>query len=205
MRREPGPDGRYVTYYYEPTSSTSTASRASSRSRSRAPSLLKLTFPRGQWQALAQTVGYRPRAIIHAARHGRPILGGSTRARCPSGHLVFSSRSRPRRDSDLALNRVRRSLRRSTAWPPPPAAAATIVVRVDGACGMALAIRAVTAGSVSCRRAASTSATRRDLARELGRHEWTASGLPIRVGAGPTVFHATSARATARTFPRCAP
>jgi multidrug efflux pump subunit AcrB len=193
----------YVTYYYEYHFLYINGIESVESKSIQNTSLLKLTFHAGtdMAEALAQTVGYvnRARAFMPPGTVG-PFIMRFDAGTVPVGYLVFSSRSRSLGEiQDLALNRVRpqfATLDGLTSPPPFGGSQRTIVVRVDPdrlrAYGMAPdeVIRAVTAGNVIM---PSGSVNVGDLTRispvnsvvttvdELSR-------LPIRVGAGPTVF-----------------
>ncbi|MGE5360441.1 MAG: efflux RND transporter permease subunit, partial [Bacteroidales bacterium] len=165
--------------------------------------LLKLTFHPGtdMAQALAQTIGYvnRARAFMPPGTVG-PFVMRFDAGTVPVGYLVFSSGSRSLGEiQDLALNRVRpqfATLDGLTSPPPFGGSQRTIVIRVDPdrlqSYGMAPeeVIRAVSAGNVIM---PSGSVNIGDQTRIAPVNSVVSNindllELPIRTGAGPTVF-----------------
>src|SRR5215510_6898417 len=165
--------------------------------------LLKLTFHPGtdMAEAMAQTIGYvnRARAFMPPGTVG-PFVMRFDAGTVPVGYLVFSSEARSLAEiQDLALNRVRpqfATLDGLTSPPPFGGSQRTIVVRVDPdrlrAYGMAPdeVIRAVTAGNVITPSGSVNvgDQTRISPVNSVVTSVDELSGLPIRVGAGPTVF-----------------
>ena len=153
-------------------------------------------------EALAQTIGYvnRARAFMPPGTVG-PFVMRFDAGTVPVGYLVFSSDSRSLGEiQDLALNRVRpqfATLPGLTSPPPFGGSQRTIVIRVDPdrlrAYGMSPdeVIRAVSAGQRD-HAVRQREHRRRDahLADELRRVADINDllELPIRTGAGPTVF-----------------
>jgi multidrug efflux pump subunit AcrB len=193
----------YVTYYYEYHFLYINGIESVESKSIQGTSLLKLTFHAGtdMAEALAQTVGYvnRARAFMPPGTVG-PFIMRFDAGTVPVGYLVFSSRSRSLGEiQDLALNRVRpqfATLDGLTSPPPFGGSQRTIVVRVDPdrlrAYGMAPdeVIRAVTAGNVITPSGSVNvgDQTRISPVNSVVTSVDELSGLPIRVGAGPTVF-----------------
>ena len=165
--------------------------------------LLKLTFHPGtdMSQALAQTIGYvnRARAFMPPGTVG-PFIMRFDAGTVPVGYLVFSSETRSLGEiQDLALNRVRpqfATLPGLTSPPPFGGSQRTIVIRVDPdrlrSYGMSPdeVIRAVSAGNVIM---PSGSVNIGETTRITPVNSVVSSinellDLPIRTGAGPTVF-----------------
>ena len=165
--------------------------------------LLKLTFYPGtdMSQALAQTISYvnRARSFMPPGTVA-PFVIRFDAGTLPVGYLVFSSDTRSLGEiQDLALNRVRpqfATLAGLTSPPPFGGSQRTIVVRVDPdrlrSYGMAPeeVIRAVTSGNVIM---PSGSVNIGDLTRISPLNSVVSNindllELPIRTGAGPTVF-----------------
>src|SRR5689334_1027410 len=193
----------YITYYYEYHFLYINGIESVESKSIQNTSLLKLTFHPGtdMAEALAQTIGYvnRARAFMPPGTVG-PFILRFDAGTVPVGYLVFSSDTRSLGEiQDLALNRVRpqfATLPGLTSPPPFGGSQRTIVVRVNPerlrAYGMSPdeVIRAVTAGNVI------TPAGSVDVA---GRTRITPVNsvvaniddllrLPVRMGAGPTVF-----------------
>ena len=152
-------------------------------------------------EALAQTIGYvnRARAFMPPGTVG-PFIMRFDAGTVPVGYLVFSSDSRSLGEiQDLALNRVRpqfATLEGLTSPPPFGGSQRTVVIRVDPdrlrAYGMSPdeVIRAVTTGNVIM---PSGSVNIGDLTRISPMNSVVSNindllALPIRTGAGPTVF-----------------
>src|SRR5262249_52195950 len=165
--------------------------------------LLKLTFHPGtnMAEAMAQTIGYvnRARAFMPPGTVG-PFIMRFDAGTVPVGYLVFSSESRSLGEiQDLALNRVRpqfATLEGLTSPPPFGGSQRTIVIRVDPArlraYGMAPdeVIRAVSAGN-TIMPAGSVNIgdeTRISPVNSVVSNINDLLELPIRPGAGPTVF-----------------
>src|ERR1700681_4936507 len=165
--------------------------------------LLKLTFHAGtdMAEALAQTIGYvnRARAFMPPGTVG-PFIMRFDAGTVPVGYLVFASDNRSLGEiQDLALNRVRpqfATLDGLTSPPPFGGSQRTIVIRVDPdrlrSYGMAPedVIRAVSSGNVIM---PSGSINIGDLTRISPVNTVVSNindllELPIRTGAGPTVF-----------------
>src|SRR5579864_642456 len=165
--------------------------------------LLKLTFYPGtdMSQALAQTISYvnRARSFMPPGTVA-PFVIRFDAGTLPVGYLVFSSESRSLGEiQDLALNRVRpqfATLDGLTSPPPFGSSQRTIVIRVDPdrlrSYGMAPeeVIRAVSTGNVIV---PSGSVNIGDLTRISPVNSVVSNindllELPIRTGAGPTVF-----------------
>ena len=165
--------------------------------------LLKLTFHAGtnMAEAMAQTIGYvnRARAFMPPGTVGPFVMRFDT-GTVPVGYLVFSSASRSLGEiQDLALNEVRpqfATLDGLTSPPPFGGSQRTIVIRVDPARlrahGMSSddVIKAVSAGNVIM---PSGSVNIGDETRISPLNSVVSNindllELPIRTGAGPTVF-----------------
>ena len=193
----------YITYYYEYHFLYINGIESVESKSIQNTGLLKLTFHAGtdMAQALAQTIGYvnRARAFMPPGTVG-PFIMRFDAGTVPVGYLVFSSESRSLGEiQDLALNRVRpqfATLDGVTSPPPFGGSQRTIVVRVDPdrlrAFGMSPdeVIRAVSAGNVIM---PSGSVNIGDLTRISPMNSVVTSvndllELPIRTGAGPTVF-----------------
>ena len=165
--------------------------------------LLKLTFHPGtdMSQALAQTIGYvnRARAFMPPGTVGPFIMRFDT-GTVPVGYLVFSSRTRSLGEiQDLALNRVRpqfATLPGLTSPPPFGGSQRTIVVRVDPdrlrAYGMSPdeVVRAIAAGNVIMPSGSVNVGDRTEITpvNSVVTNINELLSLPIRTGAGPTVF-----------------
>lgn len=165
--------------------------------------ILKLTFYPGtdMAQALAQTVSYvnRARAFMPPGTVA-PFVIRFDAGTLPVGYLVFSSDSRSLGEiQDLALNRVRpqfATLAGLTSPPPFGGSQRTIVIRVDPnrlrAYGMSPeeVIRAVSTGNVIMPSGSVNvgSVTRISPVNSVVSNINDLLELPIRTGAGPTVF-----------------
>src|SRR5579859_3153145 len=193
----------YITYYYEYHFLYINGIESVESKSIQNTGLLKLTFHPGtdMAQALAQTIGYanRARAFMPPGTVG-PFVMRFDAGTVPVGYLVFSSETRSLGEvQDLALNRVRpqfATLDGLTSPPPFGGSQRTIVIRVDPdrlrSYGMAAddVIRAVTTGNVIM---PSGSVNIGDLTRISRVNSVVTNindllGLPIRTGAGPTVF-----------------
>jgi multidrug efflux pump subunit AcrB len=193
----------YITYYYEYHFLYVNGIESVESKSIQNTSLLKLTFHAGtdMAEALAQTIGYvnRARAFMPPGTVG-PFIMRFDAGTVPVGYLTFSSETRSLGEiQDLALNRVRpqfATLDGLTSPPPFGGSQRTIVVRVDPdrlrAYGMAPdeVIRAVTTGNVIM---PSGSVNIGDLTRISPVNSVVTNvndllALPIRTGAGPTVF-----------------
>src|SRR5213083_3777059 len=193
----------YLVYYYEYHFLYITGIESVESKSIQNTGLLKLTFHPGtdMSQALAQTIAYvnRARAFMPPGTVG-PFVMRFDAGTVPVGYLVFSSESRSLGEiQDLALNRVRpqfATLDGLTSPPPFGGSQRTIVIRVDPdrlrSYGMAPeeVIRAVTTGNVIM---PSGSVNIGDLTRISPMNSVVSNindllELPIRTGAGPTVF-----------------
>ncbi len=193
----------YITYYYEYHFLYVNGIESVESKSIQNTSLLKLTFHPGtdMAQALAQTIGYvnRARAFMPPGTVG-PFIMRFDAGTVPVGYLVFSSESRSLGEiQDLALNRVRpqfATLDGLTSPPPFGGSQRTIVIRVDPdrlrSYSMAPdeVIRALTTGNVIM---PSGSVNIGDLTRISPVNSVVSNindllELPIRTGAGPTVF-----------------
>ena len=165
--------------------------------------LLKLTFHPGtnMAEAMAQTIGYvnRARAFMPPGTVGPFIMRFDT-GTVPVGYLVFSSASRDLGEiQDLALNQVRpqfATLDGLTSPPPFGGSQRTIVIRVDPArlraYGMSPddVIKAVSAGNVIMPAGSVNigDETRISPMNSVVTNISDLLELPIRTGAGPSVF-----------------
>src|SRR5690349_15533245 len=193
----------YITYYYEYHFLYVNGIESVESKSIQNTSLLKLTFHAGtdMAEALAQTIGYvnRARAFMPPGTVG-PFIMRFDAGTVPVGYLVFSSESRSLGEiQDLALNRVRpqfATLDGLTSPPPFGGSQRTIVIRVDPerlrSYGMAPeeVIRAVSTGNVIM---PSGSINIGDLTHISPVNSVVSNindllELPIRTGAGPTVF-----------------
>jgi multidrug efflux pump subunit AcrB len=193
----------YITYYYEYHFLYINGIESVESKSIQNTGLLKLTFHPGtdMAEAMAQTIGYvnRARAFMPPGTVG-PFAMRFDAGTVPVGYLVFSSESRSLGEiQDLALNRVRpqfATLDGLTSPPPFGGSQRTIVIRVDPdrlrSYGMAPdeVIRAVSAGNVIM---PSGSVNTDDLTRISPVNSVVSDindllELPIRTGAGPTVF-----------------
>jgi multidrug efflux pump subunit AcrB len=193
----------YITYYYEYHFLYINGIESVESKSIQNTGLLKLTFHHGtdMAEAMAQTVAYvnRARAFMPPGTVG-PFVMRFDAGTVPVGYLVFSSGTRNLGEiQDLALNRVRpqfATLDGLTSPPPFGGSQRTIVIRVDPdrlrSYGMAPeeVIRAVSAGNVIM---PSGSVNIGDLTRISPLNSVVSNindlvELPIRTGAGPTVF-----------------
>jgi multidrug efflux pump subunit AcrB len=165
--------------------------------------LLKLTFHAGtdMAEAMAQVIGYvnRARAFMPPGTVG-PFVMRFDAGTVPVGYLVFSSGSRSLGEiQDLALNRVRpqfATLDGLTSPPPFGGSQRTIVIRVDPdrlrSYGMAPeeVVRAVSSGNVIMPSGSVNigDQTRISPVNSVVSNINDLLELPIRTGAGPTVF-----------------
>src|ERR1044071_5566330 len=193
----------YIVYYYEYHFLYINGIESVESKSIQNTGLLKLTFHPGtdMTQALAQTIGYvnRARAFMPPGTVG-PFIMRFDAGTVPVGYLVFSSDSRSLGEiQDLALNRVRpqfATLPGLTSPPPFGGSQRTIVIRVDPdrlrsyAMSPEEVIRAVSSGNVIM---PSGSVNIGDETRISPMNSVVANTgdllqLPIRTGAGPTVF-----------------
>jgi multidrug efflux pump subunit AcrB len=193
----------YVTYYYEYHFLYINGIESVESKSIQNTGLLKLNFHPGtdMAEAMAQVIGYvnRARAFMPPGTVG-PFVMRFDAGTVPVGYLVFSSETRSLGEiQDLALNRVRpqfATLDGLTSPPPFGGSQRTIVIRVDPdrlrSYGMAPeeVVRAVSAGNVIM---PSGSVNVGGLTR-ISPMDSVVSNindlleLPIRTGAGPTVF-----------------
>src|SRR6266853_2083956 len=193
----------YLVYYYEYHFLYITGIESVESKAIQNVGLVKLTFHPGtdMSQALAQTVGYvdRARAFMPPGTVA-PFIMRFDAGSVPVGYLVFSSSTKSVGEiQDLALNRVRplfATLPGVSAPPPFGGAARTIVVSVDPdrlrAYRMAPeeVVQALNAGNVIV---PAGNVRTGDLLRLAPINSVVSSikelqNLPIRTGAGPTVF-----------------
>src|SRR5262252_1602970 len=193
----------YVTYYYEYHFLYINGIESVESKSIQNTGLLKLTFHPGtdMAEAMAQVIGYvnRARAFMPPGTVG-PFVMRFDAGTVPVGYLVFSSETRSLGEiQDLALNRVRpqfATLDGLTSPPPFGGSQRTIVVRVDPdrlrSYGMAPeeVVRAISAGNVIM---PAGSVNIGDLTRISPVNSVVSNindllELPIRTGAGPTVF-----------------
>src|SRR6188472_3237942 len=193
----------YITYYYEYHFLYINGIESVESKSIQNTSLLKLTFHPGtdMSEALAQTIGYvnRARAFMPSGTVG-PFIMRFDAGTVPVGYLVFRSESRSLGEiQDLALNRVRpqfATLPGLTSPPPFGGSQRTIVIRVDPdrlrSYGMSPdeVIRAVTAGNVIMPSGSVNigNVTRISPVNSVVSNINDLLELPIRTGAGPTVF-----------------
>jgi multidrug efflux pump subunit AcrB len=193
----------YITYYYEYHFLYVNGIESVESKSIQNTGLLKLTFHRGtdMAEALAQTIGYvnRARAFMPPGTVG-PFVMRFDAGTVPVGYLVFSSDTRSLGEiQDLALNRVRpqfATLPGLTSPPPFGGSQRTIVIRVDPmrlrAYGMSPdeVIRAVSAGNVIMPAGSVNVAgeTRITPVNSVVSSINDLLELPVRTGAGPTVF-----------------
>jgi multidrug efflux pump subunit AcrB len=193
----------YVTYYYEYHFLYVNGIESVESKSIQNTALLKLTFHAGtdMAEALAQTIGYanRARAFMPPGTVG-PFIMRFDAGTVPVGYLTFSSATRSLGEiQDLALNRVRpqfATLDGLTSPPPFGGSQRTIVVRVDPdrlrAYGMGAeeVIRAVTAGNVIMPSGSVNvgDETRISPVNSVVTNINELLELPVRTGAGPTVF-----------------
>jgi multidrug efflux pump subunit AcrB len=193
----------YITYYYEYHFLYINGIESVESKSIQNTGLLKLNFHPGtdMAEAMAQVIGYvnRARAFMPPGTVG-PFVMRFDAGTVPVGYLVFSSETRSLGEiQDLALNRVRpqfATLDGLTSPPPFGGSQRTIVIRVDPdrlrSYGMAPeeVIRAVSTGNVIM---PSGSVNIGDLTRISPVNSVVSNindllELPIRTGAGPTVF-----------------
>src|SRR6516165_4762240 len=193
----------YITYYYEYHFLYINGIESVESKSIQNTGLLKLTFHPGtdMAQAMAQTIGYvnRARAFMPPGTLG-PFVMRFDAGTVPVGYLVFSSDRRSLGEiQDLALNRVRpqfATLDGLTSPPPFGGSQRTVVIRVDPdrlrSYGMAPeeVVRAVSSGNVIM---PSGSVNVGELTRISPTNSVVSNindllELPIRTGAGPTVF-----------------
>jgi len=193
----------YITYYYEYHFLYVNGIESVESKSIQNTALLKLTFHPGtdMAEALAQTIGYvnRARAFMPPGTVG-PFIMRFDAGTVPVGYLVFSSDSRSLGEiQDLALNRVRpqfATLPGLTSPPPFGGSQRTIVIRVDPdrlrAYGMSPdeVIRAVNTGNVIMPSGSVNVAgqTRITPVNSVVTNINDLLELPVRNGAGPTVF-----------------
>src|SRR5689334_6649185 len=193
----------YITYYYEYHFLYINGIESVESKSIQNTGLLKLSFHPGtdMAQAMAQVVAYvnRARAFMPPGTVG-PFVMRFDAGTVPVGYLVFSSGSRSLGEiQDLALNRVRQqfaTLEGLTSPPPFGGSQRTVVIRVDPdrlrSYGMAPeeVIRAVSTGNVIM---PSGSVNIGELTRISPMNSVVSNvndllEIPIRTGAGPTVF-----------------
>ena len=193
----------YIVYYYEYLFLYINGIESVESKSIQNTGLLKLTFHPGtdMSQALAQTIAYvnRARAFMPAGTVG-PFIMRFDAGTVPVGYLVFSSATRSLGEiQDLALNRIRpqfATLPGVSAPPPFGGSQRTVVIRVDPdrlrSYGMAPeeVIRALGTGNVIM---PSGSVNIGDTTRLTPLNSVVGNindllDLPIRTGAGPTVF-----------------
>ncbi len=193
----------YVTYYYEYHFLYINGIESVESKSIQNAGLLKLTFHAGtdMAQAMAQVVGYvnRARAFMPPGTVGAFIMRFDA-GTVPVGYLVFSSETRSLGEiQDLALNRIRpqfATLPGVSAPPPFGGSQRTMVVRVDPArlrsYGMAPdeVVRAISAGNVIIPSGSVNidGKTRITPINSVVSNIDDLLELPIRAGAGPTVF-----------------
>jgi multidrug efflux pump subunit AcrB len=193
----------YLTYYYEYHFLYINGIESVESKSIQNTALLKLTFHPGtnMAEAMAQTIGYvnRARAFMPPGTVG-PFIMRFDAGTVPVGYLVFSSDTRGLGEiQDLALNRVRpqfATLPGLTSPPPFGGSQRTIVIRVDPdrlrAYGMSPdeVIRAVSTGNVIMPSGSVNVAgeTRITPMNSVVSNIDDLLTLPIRSGAGPTVF-----------------
>ena len=193
----------YLVYYYEYHFLYITGIESVESKSIQNVGLLKLTFHPGtdMSQAMAQTVGYvdRSRAFMPPGTVA-PFIMRFDAGSVPVGYLVFSSATKSVAEiQDLALNRVRplfATLPGVSAPPPFGGAARTIVVSVDPdrlrAYRMAPeeVIRALNAGNtiVPAGNVRTGELLRLAPINSIVTNVKDLQNLPIRAGAGPTVF-----------------
>src|SRR3954471_17576180 len=193
----------YITYYYEYHFLYINGIESVESKSIQNTGLLKLNFHPGtdMAEALAQTIGYvnRARAFMPPGTVG-PFIMRFDAGTVPVGYLVFASETRSLGEiQDLALNRVRpqfATLDGLTSPPPFGGSQRTVVIRVDPdrlrSYGMAPeeVVRAVSVGNAIM---PSGSVNVGELTRISPVNSVVSNiddllELPIRTGAGPTVF-----------------
>src|SRR5690349_3231935 len=193
----------YLVYYYEYHFLYITGIEAVESKSIQNVGLLKLTFHPGtdMSQAMAQTVGYvdRSRAFMPPGTVA-PFIMRFAAGSVPVGYLVFSSTTKSVAEiQDLALNRVRplfATLPGVSAPPPFGGAARTIVVSVDPdrlrAYRMAPeeVIQALSSGNtvIPAGNVRTGDLLRLTPINAVVSNIKDLQNLPIRTGAGPTVF-----------------
>src|SRR5689334_7510598 len=193
----------FITYYYEYHFLYINGIESVESKSIQNTGLLKLTFHPGtdMAEAMAQTIGYvnRARAFMPPGTVG-PFVMRFDAGTVPVGYLVFSSGTRSLGEiQDLALNRVRpqfATLPGLTSPPPFGGSQRTVVIRVNPArlraYGMSPdeVIRALTAGNVIMPSGSVNVAgqTRITPINSVVSDIYELLELPIRTGAGPTVF-----------------
>src|SRR5438094_10361672 len=193
----------YLVYYYEYHFLYITGIESVESKSIQNVGLLKLVFHPGtdMSQALAQTVGYvdRARAFMPPGTVS-PFIMRFDAGSVPVGYLVFSSATSSAREiQDLALNRVRplfATLPGVSAPPPFGGAARTIVVSVDPdrlrAYRMAPdeVVQALNTGNtiIPAGNVRTGDLLRLTLINSVVSNINDLQNLPIRPGAGPTVF-----------------
>ncbi len=193
----------YLVYYYEYHFLYITGIESVESKSIQNVGLLKLVFHPGtdMSQALAQTVGYvdRARAFMPPGTVS-PFIMRFDAGSVPVGYLVFSSATRTVGEiQDLALNRVRplfATLPGVSAPPPFGGAARTIVVSVDPNRLRAYrmspeeVIQAINAGNtiVPAGNVRTGDLLRLAPINSVVSNIKDLQNLPIRTGAGPTVF-----------------
>lgn len=193
----------YLVYYYEYHFLYITGIQSVESKSIQNVGLLKLTFHPGtdMAQAVAQTIAYvdRARAFMPTGTVP-PFVMRFDAGSVPVGYLVFSSQSRsPKEIQDLALNRVRplfATIAGLSAPPPFGGNARTIVINVDPGKLRSFhmspdeVVRAVSSGNAVV---PSGNVRTGDLLRitpinAVVTNPQELMSLPIRTGAGPTVF-----------------
>jgi multidrug efflux pump subunit AcrB len=193
----------YVTYYYEYHFLYINGIESVESKSIQNTSLLKLTFHPGtdMAEAMAQTIGYvnRARAFMPPGTVG-PFVMRFDAGTVPVGYLVFSSGTRSLGEiQDLALNRVRpqfATLPGLTSPPPFGGSQRTVVIRVDPmrlrSYGMSPdeVIRAVSTGNVIMPSGSVNvdGETRITPVNSVVANINDLLELPIRTGAGPSVY-----------------
>src|SRR6184192_1897919 len=193
----------YLVYYYEYHFLYITGIEAVESKSIQNVGLLKLTFHPGtdMSQAMAQTVGYvdRARAFMPPGTVA-PFIMRFDAGSVPVGYLVFSSATKSVAEiQDLALNRVRplfATLPGVSAPPPFGGAARTIVVSVDPSRLRAYrmapdeVIQALNTGNtiVPAGNVRTGDLLRLAPINSVVSNIKDLQNLPIRTGAGPTVF-----------------
>src|SRR5689334_171948 len=193
----------YITYYYEYHFLYINGIESVESKSIQNNALLKLNFHPGtdMAEAMAQVIGYvnRARAFMPPGTVG-PFVMRFDAGTVPVGYLVFSSESRSLGEiQDVALNRVRpqfATLEGLTSPPPFGGSQRTMVIRVDPdrlrAYGMAPeeVIRAVSTGNVIMPSGSVNigNVTRISPVNSVVSNINDLLELPIRTGAGPTVF-----------------
>jgi len=193
----------YLTYYYEYHFLYINGIQTVDSKSIQGAALLKLTFHPGtnMSEALAQTISYVNRA--HAFMpYGTvpPFIIRFDAGTVPVGYLVFSSKTRDLGQiQDLALNRVRpvfATLPGVSAPPPFGGNQRTIVINVDPdrlrAYGMSPqeVVKAVSTGNIIMPAGAMQMGSLQRMVpmNDVVRRPSELLDLPIRTGAGPTVF-----------------